>query len=543
MSRRTINYKLTEALPTTEITLKQYQTNGHQKSVVIKGCLIDTGSQTTVGCPQFFKKLGFTVEKCDVRYRLTNAAGQEISDINYCLKVNVVLDKVVVTNAVVFFPNSKVKFKYPVIIGLDVLSGTKLNLQGNTIEINRMSLVKNPEDFTFLDNGTHSTCSFQDDEIKHTNFNVNLHWVTELETIIKPSESCIVKVKGVIVVEDAHIVLNHRFIEILELVGFLFCDDNENLWVCLKSRNNFNTIVIRENTFLLCGSKKQEALVLEINHLVKIERLPEDEKKEHLMEYQDWVVRRKKLIESIDITSEIKTQVSKAVVFSSELEKILLKNNWCISRCETDIGFVKDFVCQFEFDQTFMGEPINRRPYRLDPHISEKVETMLLKLEDNQVLTQCNSSWNTSLLAIKKANTDQLRLVQDYSTTLNKIIRLPNSPISNSRATLNQISAQISKIKFVYSERPLITTMDICSGFWTVSMRPSHRKYLAFKHNARQFTFKRMPMGTKNSPADFCFMMASLMGDLNTEKSKVFIYMDDLIIIGCESEAIELIIY
>ena len=175
MSRRTINYKLTEALPTTEITLKQYQTNGHQKSVVIKGCLIDTGSQTTVGCPQFFKKLGFTVEKCDVRYRLTNAAGQEISDINYCLKVNVVLDKVVVTNAVVFFPNSKVEFKYPVIIGLDVLSGTKLNLQGNTIEINRMSLVKNPEDFTFLDNGTHSTCSFQDDEIKHTNFNVNLH--------------------------------------------------------------------------------------------------------------------------------------------------------------------------------------------------------------------------------------------------------------------------------------------------------------------------------------------------------------------------------
>ena len=54
MSRRTINYKLTEALPTTEITLKQYQKNGHQKSVVIKGCLIDTGSQTTVGCPHFF---------------------------------------------------------------------------------------------------------------------------------------------------------------------------------------------------------------------------------------------------------------------------------------------------------------------------------------------------------------------------------------------------------------------------------------------------------------------------------------------------------
>ena len=172
----------------------------------------------------------------------------------------------------------------------------------------------------------------------------------------------------------------------------------------------------------------------------------------------------------------------------------------------------------------------------MDPHLSEKVEVMLSELEENDVLTQCNSSFNTSLMAIPKANTDQLRLVQDYSRTLNKIIELPNSPICNSRATLNQIGAQVAKIKHKFGEKALISTMDITSGFWTIGMRPSHRKFLAFKHRTKQYTFRRMPMGCKNAPSDFCFMMSVLVSDLSSEKSKVMIYMDDVIVISCESD-------
>ena len=62
-------------------------------------------------------------------------------------------------------------------------------------------------------------------------------------------------------------------------------------------------------------------------------------------------------------------------------------------------------------------------------------------------------------------------------------------------------------------------------------MRKSHRQYLAFKHKNKQFTWKRMAMGPKNSPSDFCCIMDRVLGNLDTDKTKIILYVDDILIV------------
>ena len=165
----------------------------------------------------------------------------------------------------------------------------------------------------------------------------------------------------------------------------------------------------------------------------------------------------------------------------------------------------------------------------MDHEKKKRVEKLLEELVQNGVIETCNSSYNTSLLAIKKANTSQLRLVQAYNRSINPIINCPLSPLANNRATIAKISAQISYISNNLHEKVTISVLDITSGFWWIPVKVSHRKYLAFKHLTRQYTFRKMPMGTSNSPSDFCYAVSRLLENFNTPKCKIYCYIDDII--------------
>ena len=177
----------------------------------------------------------------------------------------------------------------------------------------------------------------------------------------------------------------------------------------------------------------------------------------------------------------------------------------------------------------------------MDAKKSLAIDKQLTKLEQNQILKITNSSFNTAILGIKKPNSNEYRVVQDYSHGLNEIINLSTFPIPNLRATISSISKHLGKIKNFYKEEAFISTLDLCNGFYNIPVRDSHRNFLAFSHIDVQYTFKRLPMGVKSAPSDFCYMMSEIFKNVATEKSIILCYIDDLIILSPKSDASSMI--
>ena len=460
MSIRTIEYNPNKQFPTSDITLIQYKgKNLDKRTYCVKNCLLDSGALRTIGSQNFLRSLGLDISKTDCVYKLTNAAQQSMGVVEYCINANLLIDKLYVTNAVIFLADPSMNLSYNIIIGNDILSnGKNMNLSNQTISINHVQLLPAERKFLILDQGFHKHCESRDPELTLTDFKKSIHCRTVMQTVIEPGKSCVIKVvmDNKISIEKIRTQINHRFREILDFVGFVFCDDVSDLWITVSSKNRRKTIVIQEDTVILCGFRDEKCIFIECNHVISTQNLPNEERAQHYAEYDEWLERRHKLISEVDICAEIESETTKATKFNRELKNLLEEHKWCISRCSSDVGYIKDFVCQFEFEATWDGRPINRRPYRMDPSVSEQVENMLLDLEDKGILTQVNSSFNSALMAIKKADKSQLRLVQDYSKTLNGIIHLPNSPILNNRACLNSISAHLSKIKTEYGENHVL---------------------------------------------------------------------------------------
>ena len=154
------------------------------------------------------------------------------------------------------------------------------------------------------------------------------------------------------------------------------------------------------------------------------------------------------------------------------------------------------------------------------------------------VIEKTNSSYNTPLMCVRKAN-NQIRIVQNFAATINKVVELPGFPIPNIRLSLKKISDFIATIKNVYKEEVLISCMDISNGFHTIPIRKRDRDYFAFMHNNIMWTYSRMSMGERGAPSNFCLLMDSILGSVSTEKTKVFLYLDDILIVSCRSDALK----
>ena len=52
------------------------------------------------------------------------------------------------------------------------------------------------------------------------------------------------------------------------------------------------------------------------------------------------------------------------------------------------------------------------------------------------------------------------------------------------------------------------------------------------------WTFERMTIREKGSPANFCHLMNEIYSDLSTEKTLITIYVDDILCISAHSDAL-----
>lgn len=78
-----------------------------------------------------------------------------------------------------------------------------------------------------------------------------------------------------------------------------------------------------------------------------------------------------------------------------------------------------------------------------------------------------------------------------------------------------------------------ISTLDVKSAFWQVSVKESSREYTAFTVPGRGlYYFKRMPFGLTNSPATWQRLLDTVLGaDL---EPNVLVYLDDIVVISSD---------
>ena len=570
------------SLVITTINIKQYSPNGNFKLTPVDNVLVDCGSSVTLAPESIFRNLNLVIKEAE-EVQLSNALNQNMTSITKQCQCNILINNMEVTNCEILLLPPSETIRYNMILGWDVLREVIMDNGIKIFPVNKISAKWSKPHTTPNTLGKQKSYSITDHKYHHVT-NTRMHVYCNLECTHR-WEPC--KLGDVITNQSdlkkncnhskypsgpqAHFRLKSRNIippdstEIIEVYPAEGCEDMDlnqlqiftsweyrkyffyhgfaqnrvaknSIFVKITNMHIDTTVIMDQDTILLCGKPSRPILFYELNHLVELNDLTKEERKFHKNEYEQWKVKRETCVKNTDIKQQIKAVTDNAEAFKKELENILLDNEWVFSRNNADIGLTNKYVCELEWKNTYNGEVINKKPYKMDPKLELEVEKELQGMIENEVIETCNSSFNTALLAVRKPN-GQIRLVQDYSRTINPHINLPNFPIANNRKTLNEISEHISKIKNVFKEEILISSLDIKSGFHIIPMRKAHRQYLAFKHRNKQFTWKRMAMGPKNSPSDFCCMMDQVLGDLDTEKTKIIIYVDDILIISAKSDA------
>ena len=84
---------------------------------------------------------------------------------------------------------------------------------------------------------------------------------------------------------------------------------------------------------------------------------------------------------------------------------------------------------------------------------------------------------------------------------------------------------RIEELLFKIAQAKFITTIDLCKGFYQISMAQCDKEKTAFISPLGKYHFTRMPFGLKNAPSTFQRLMDDLFQD---QEEFVAVYIDDL---------------
>lgn len=161
-------------------------------------------------------------------------------------------------------------------------------------------------------------------------------------------------------------------------------------------------------------------------------------------------------------------------------------------------------------------EPIYQKARRLSPFEKEEVDKHVKQWLANSIVQPSLSDYASPVVLVKKKD-GTTRLCVDYRKLNTKIIK--------DRYPLPLIEDQLDALQ----GSRVFSTLDLKNGFFHVPIDRDSRKYTAFIVPDGQYEFLYVPFGLCNSPAVFQKFINVVFKEL-TNKKKVIIYMDDLII-------------
>jgi predicted aspartyl protease/transposase InsO family protein len=163
--------------------------------------------------------------------------------------------------------------------------------------------------------------------------------------------------------------------------------------------------------------------------------------------------------------------------------------------------------------------PVKQRYYPVSPAVQLLINEEIDRMLDKDFIEPSDSPWSSPILMVSKKHTDKKRLVVDFRR-LNQVTRKNAFPIP-------YISSILDKLK----DAKFLTSLDLESGYWQVSLEESSRPLTAFTVPGKGlFQFKVMPMGLHSAGATFQNLMEKVFRDLIGEK--VFVYLDDILVVS-----------
>ncbi|XP_060810231.1 uncharacterized protein LOC132904321 [Amyelois transitella] len=163
--------------------------------------------------------------------------------------------------------------------------------------------------------------------------------------------------------------------------------------------------------------------------------------------------------------------------------------------------------------------PIAVPPYRLTPAKRSIMEAEINKMLKDGVIEECESAWAAPALLIPKKD-GTYRFCVDYQR-LNAITKSDTYPLPVIEDLLHSTKRE-----------GYMSTLDLRSGYWQVSVAPADRDKTSFISPMGVFRFLRMPFGLKNAPATFQRLMDRFRSGSTLKDVTLLIYLDDLLILS-----------
>ena len=195
-----------------------------------------------------------------------------------------------------------------------------------------------------------------------------------------------------------------------------------------------------------------------------------------------------------------------------KLQQLLHEYSDVFASDSTPLGHAKNV----EFDiETGNSAPVAQQKYRTPYFLRDEMRRIIDKNVENGLMEPCSSPWAAPTLLVRKSN-GKWRLVCDYRR-LNSVTTADSYPLPEIMNCVNELG-----------ESKYFTTTDLYSGFHQIPTTVQAQKKLAVITDFGQFTWLRMPMGAKNSPAVFQRMMDSAFRSMPL--SSLVIYLDDILV-------------
>jgi len=172
-------------------------------------------------------------------------------------------------------------------------------------------------------------------------------------------------------------------------------------------------------------------------------------------------------------------------------------------------------------------EPVYIKNRRITHSQKDEVEKQVDKLIKDKIVEPSVSEYNIPLLIVPKkslpnCDTKRWGLVIDYRQ-INKKILSDKFPLPS----IDDILDQLGRAKY-------FSCLDLMSGFHQIELEEASRNITSFSTSNGSYRFTRLPYGLKTAPNSFQRMMTIAFSGI--EPSQAFLYMDDLIVIGCSEK-------
>ncbi len=178
-----------------------------------------------------------------------------------------------------------------------------------------------------------------------------------------------------------------------------------------------------------------------------------------------------------------------------------------------EIGQTLDFEYELKVKDS---TPVSIRPYPLSPPKLKIMQSVIDDLLKKDIIERSFSSYSSPAFLVRKPNSEEHRLVINYSQLNQKLERV-NVPIGDLQGSIQYL--QGAKV---------FTVLDLNSSFYQIKLSESSKYLTGFSTPFSLYNFKRIPFGLHCGSGLLSGYLDKVLGDIKFKY--VLNYVDDLII-------------